>query len=305
MLAARATVPAQSTTRVQLATVLPPTIRKLLDSRLYRLAVFHATSSDEWAHDAAVQSGLAEKLERAGAHKLAARLRRGIEVAQKLAADAEAAGAGEGAGAEPGRIRLMRAPAPGSPAHRQPARVPTLSAAEAAGLTEVERHTLGINAHLTYLLTPQALRSPLGIGELLRRINRHVAHRGFRPDRVTANIVVRCWLRSKGAKLGRKELRRVFELVRASMDVAPSRATLDVARPAVGADDSGLGGAPTADRARADAQVIRYEAHVRPFGRVMARAMRAAGDDKSTKDVRAWMAAWKMRAGKPGLEDET
>ncbi|WWC63693.1 uncharacterized protein I303_106298 [Kwoniella dejecticola CBS 10117] len=213
---------------------LPPTITKLLSARLFRLAVFHTLSTPELASDHAVVMNLASHLEAQGAGKLAKRLRKGWEVSQNQEGDEAEHRSGDGEG-RPTEFRLYSDPkgkgkAKGQeidrlpPDHWRIPDIPPIKPLLDPKLTRSENMTEWYNHQLQFSLKQSPTRTPsmkhplspslphsisksgfglseLGsgssqLGKLLRTIDKLEKHRGFRPDRRTANLIIGCWLRN-------------------------------------------------------------------------------------------------------------
>lgn len=222
-------------------------IRKLLDAKLFRAAVFTLLETPEWMADSDLVYAVAERLESKGAGTLAHRLRRTLE---------------NGLATGPnGRIRLWSDPKPKTVAKggtRHPAppgadRVPLVPREAYPEATAQARRTHHWNLLLTQWLTvrhPVPYASPFPRQQpnvhtpapaRLRRL-RDVLHtidnlretRGFVPDRVTANIVLKAYLsclargtRGEGrdahplpfrAGLRSSDLHEVFRLIAASIE---------------------------------------------------------------------------------------
>jgi hypothetical protein len=172
---------------------------------------------------------------------------------------------------------------------------------------------------------------------LLLRIDR-LRHRGFEPDRVTANIVIRCWLRC-GAGLaggeenrfrivrgrdgevklawkkrsevpfGTEELRSIFNVVKDLMRVpaAPGApGALKLPGPSSSETTStrevGFNDVDSAGDASADAR-LDYIRHIRPFARVMDRAFKRLGDHDGSKMVLKWLSEQRTALGQARKDD--
>ncbi|WOO76702.1 uncharacterized protein LOC62_01G000325 [Vanrija pseudolonga] len=267
------------------------------------MAVFQVLGSPELVSDTELVDHVARKLEKNGAGKLARRLRRSVE----LAAEAPP-GQGD-------KVRLWSDPRPTDAARRPPdfwrvdRTVPRHDGAY-PGNTPAERRTHHFNQQLTRLLTlrhtlpyelhlgpdPRAPAPKLRrVRDLLHYIDRLRANHSFVPDRVTANIVVKAWLvnlargthghgEAARAKLGRDglekaELRGVFEFVSASMNAEVEKSG-GKSQPAVlGGDDGALPFDSSLD----------FDRHVRPFAKIMLRAMRRIGDREGREVVAKWV----------------
>ncbi|KAK4690080.1 hypothetical protein P7C73_g61, partial [Tremellales sp. Uapishka_1] len=260
---------------------LPPSVHRLLTSRLYRMAVFSIISTPEYCSDATLLERVASILEREGAGKLATRLRRGAELSR----------------VDKGKVRLFSDPSPlavrNPPDHWKMPPVPPPSP-----LADQQRRlTQYYNMHLTHLLvhpsSPFPLQNPtttktqiVGPSEslaqlrhLLKTIDKLERHRGFRPDEVTGNIIIKCLMRCSfglasdrnrsGSRrktpdnhFGIREIRAVFELVARTVEAS---GTVD------------------------------YRLHIRPFAKTLATALENRHDGEGKRLVVAWMKKMKKR----------
>ena len=260
--------------------LFPPAIDRLLAHRLFRMAVFQFANTPEYASDPVLMERIARQLDASGAGRLAYAFRNGF--ARSVS-------------------RSSRKP----PTYWSVPAVHPIRSNAPPHLSRSQRLQQQFNAQLTYILTlpanPFAL-SPFGgtlgqrerpgppfpspepslrqLGRLLVLIDKLERHRGFVPNRVTANIIVRCWLRCglgtanvagtdpsyhqvagrwtwkkpAMAYFGAQELRAVFEVVSRAMLKDEETAALD-----------------REDR-------LDYVKHVRPFCKMMKRAARELGD---------------------------
>lgn len=331
---------------------LPVTLRKLLDAKLFRAAVFALLESPEWMADEALVHAVAERLDDKGASTLAHRLRRTLEM-----------GLVTGAG---GRVRLWSDPKPktlasGGSRHAAPPsnRVPLVPRPAYPEATAQGRRTHHWNLLLTQWLTvrhPIPYVSPFertrpnghtAAPARLRRL-RDVLHtidslrttRGFVPDRVTANIVLKAYLsclargtRGEGrdahplpfrAGLRSDDLREVFRLIAASIEdgVAKGLVTgegddeVDAARSKGTSKGKSKGKSGKEDAMDAQREPldfgfdkfdahVSYESHVQPFTRMMARAMVRVGDHRGRIAIEKWGEVMRARIHKlQGREDK-
>ncbi|WWC71211.1 uncharacterized protein I206_105164 [Kwoniella pini CBS 10737] len=184
----------------------PPTITKLLSARLFRLSVFHVISTPEYATNHTLVVKLADHLEKQGAGKLAKRLRQGWDQGQsqgvdktkklRLYSDAKTQDTG-------GRFPPDYWKIPNIPPIR-PYLDPNLSRSE--NLTEwcnsqleyfLKHSQVATNFHTVLTQsTNSQFSNHIRLRRLLGMIDKLEKHRGFKPDRKTANLIVGCWLRS-------------------------------------------------------------------------------------------------------------
>ncbi|KAK8854481.1 hypothetical protein IAR55_003219 [Kwoniella newhampshirensis] len=327
-----------ATTATHTPSPFPPLISRLLNSRLYRLSVFHLLSAPEYATQPDLLHQVADHLELSGAGKLAKRLRRGLE----LSFGPGNSGTGQeekiDRSEEKSKVRLWSdpkiSPDPSNrlpPYHWASPNLPPLRPSESPNLTRQQALTKYYNSHLLYLLTRSstptptrnhlpALSSPTTsaklndwpaptpslrqLRKLLDTISRLEKHRGFVPDRMTANIIVRCWLRcatstndqtvawngdgdrdevmtrryrdksgqmrvvkktfSEKNGFGKLEIRALFDVVSKAMSESK-----------VG-DGAGYG-------------EKEWTAIIRPFGKIVIKALKEKGDPEGVEKVRGWM----------------
>ncbi|WVR09280.1 hypothetical protein IAU60_006345 [Kwoniella sp. DSM 27419] len=294
---------------------LPPYISRLLDARLFRLTVFHLLQTPAYATNGPLLLFVADHLEEKGAGKLARRLRRGWEMRD---------GRGTRLWSDPVQGRL-------APGHWQ---IPNLPPRP-----DTQDMTQYYNAHLLYLLTRPSLAStptsptprindwpaPAPNLQQLRKLLTTIAkleNKGFVPDCVTANLILKCWLRSASARsrphdpirlhrdaqgklkparkvdsehgLRREELRGLFDLI--------SRVISSTARPL----EPGLGPGPGPEpepEPGSEPRAGAWNDRVRPFGRLIIRSMKATGDVKGVKRVIDWMRRERARLGMPPSDE--
>ncbi len=311
------------------ATIIPVPLRKLLDAKLFRAAVFSLLETPEWMGDEQLVLAVVDRLENKGALQLAHRLRRTLEM-------------GAAAGKD-GRVRLWSDPAPkdrprGPPDNRVPL-VPRRAYPEP---TEQGRRTHHWNLLLTQWLTarhPIPYASPFPrqradghtppparlrrLRDVLHTIDKLRATRGFVPDRVTANIVLKAYLAclARGtvgegrdahplpfrAGLRAEDLREVFRLIAESIEEG-----LDKGLVVREGEEERKQAKRTPKKAplvdldileKFDAHVS-YEAHVQPFTRMIVRAMVRVGDHRGRFAVEKWGELMRERIHKLEGRDE-
>lgn len=279
----------------------PPLIFKLLQARQFRLAVLHILHVPLYALDQALIEDVAGFMERHNGGNAAARLRRGrtpTPEERRLMSDHES-----DIGKLPTNYWSL------SKSLRPPPRILDDVSTFMPGieLSQSEKFTAFCNLQLAHLSTlndqptlgkrmipPKSLKRPntslQQLRGLLDRIHRLETHRGFIPDRVTANIILSCWLRcsttppSIGKRInhtksgwkvnskhtpqsqiqsqsfGRDELNRMFELVSKLID-----------RSVVGRDES-----------------LSHTRHVKPFVRMLSKGFEDLGDHEGIVKVKEW-----------------
>jgi hypothetical protein len=104
-------------------------------------------------------------------------------------------------------------------------------------------------------------------------------HRGFRPDRVTANIIIKAWFGCLSAPTYDHDQRRLAKHTRQGskadeMGKAELKALFGIVKRLMEDQESGTNG---------------FDKHVRPFGVMMERTMRARGDWEGAKEVKVWV----------------
>ncbi|CAK9784182.1 hypothetical protein CC85DRAFT_324956 [Cutaneotrichosporon oleaginosum] len=323
-------------TRVRLkyrALSIPVPLRKLLDAKLYRAAVFSLLEAPEWMADEELVLAVVDRLEDKGALQLAHRLRRTLEM---------------GAVGSNGRVRLWSDPAPKNRPRAPPDnRVPLVPRRAYPEPTEQGRRTHHWNLLLTQWLTvrhpipyasPFPRQKPNGhtaaparlrrLRDVLHTIDKLRASRGFVPDRVTANIVLKAYLSclARGTigegrdahplpfrpGLRAEDLRDVFRLIAESIEDGLNKGL--VVREDVGEDgeDSKRAMSKRATSTRKGPNVrlagleildkfdphVSYEAHVQPFARMMGRAMARVGDHRGRVAIEKWAEVMRERIHK-------
>ncbi|WWD19385.1 hypothetical protein CI109_103845 [Kwoniella shandongensis] len=319
-------------------TQFPPLISRLLDSRLYRLSVFHILSTPEYATNPELLQKVAEHLELSGAGKLAKRLRRGLDVS--LEAQEQAGESGS-----KGKIRLWSDSKCTSDSDKLPPNhwsVPQLppcrpspDASRQRALTEY------YNSHLLHLLTRPSTSTPTAnhlptnanattklndwpaptpslrqLRKLLETISKLEKHRGFVPDANTANIIIRCWLRCatvsdlssrngdedehEGRLRRYKDKNGQVRVVRKTTSEktfgnVEIRALFDIVSKAMSKS------LVTRQRFDGDGEKEWREV-VRPFGKMVIKALREKGDTKGVEKVRDWLE--KQRKGLTGGKND-
>ena len=295
------------------------------------MAVFHFIYTPEYASDTTMMSRLASRLEQGGAGKLALRLRRGWEMPRLPWP--------KGVVADEGRAQLWTDAEPGAP--RKPVdywkynQLPPERTDVFPHLGRREQLQGYYNAQLTYLLTkpatPYAL-SPLGVtprapgvvmpgpdaslrqlGRLLELIDSLEKDRGFVPNRITANIIVRCWIRC-GMGTGEShdtphpvERHHLVSTARGTYwaEKRPStvrfgpvelRAIFEIATRAMAGE--------VGERGRLDrvdgVDRLDYTRHVRPFGKMMRMAAAKLGDREGCRGAVSWMVEERKRLEREG-----
>lgn len=273
----------------------------------------------EYLSDPALISYILHVLEKNGAGKLARRLRTSLEFPNRT---------------PEGKLRLQSEPASKHPRPPDFWRMP-LVPRPLDGFpepTRQERLTHAHNLTISRLLTvthPIPYEAPFHTRRAPLRRLRDVLHhvedlrrnRGFVPDRVTANIVVKAWLNclarasSRGERgLSRNDLRDIFQLVADSFDTKSN--PLDRAGEAEQAMAKGGKVRTTASGSKATSAFPRaedngteaisalvfdprvdYDRHVEPFAKMMTRAMFRVGDHAGRKRVEAWAAGMAKKLG--------
>lgn len=294
---------------------IPPTVHRLLQARLHKLAVSHMLSHPSYALSRPLVSRVAFQLEKQGAGKLARSLRSAIQSIEVPPLTATSR-------LPPNHWQYRPIPLPPSQVQRKH----PLSSAVVVD----PRLTAYWNTHLSASLRQPASSAGQAGGmsagprkvprpgpglhqlrDLLNKICKLEKHNGFVPDAVTANIILGCWLRCiaggengrthglsphrgwgwrlvrtvdgwrvgwkvrSRSIMGEAELRGMFDIVAKVMDTSTTASS--PARPAV-----------------------EYERHVRPFCQMMVRALRQQGDHAGVHRVLEWKVDIKAR-----LEDVT
>lgn len=339
-------------------TQYPLVIYSLLRTRLYRLTVYHLLQTPEYAVDQALLDRVAEYLKRGGAGKLASRLEKGWD-GTLLPRDSSDAGASEEDRPPthpiPSESSLRHAPNAWLIPRRAAARpLPPPSSSTLSSLTA------NYNSHLTrallspkkrsssstqsdnplsplnnLLTTIQPLQRPSGgmrqLRQLLRKIERLEAHRSFRPDWVTANLVVKCWMSclmagGQGWRAGSKrkggegeeaeidkrmELRGLFAFVKVLFErrleeqLALGPTSEGTSDPAIAEEGTSPATAPPSTTATTPAlpgpasypyrHTLSYTKHVRPFANDLLRALRQIGDRDGYHQVIGWQREMRER----------
>ncbi|WVW85210.1 hypothetical protein I302_107248 [Kwoniella bestiolae CBS 10118] len=202
-----------STSSIHSDPTFPPIIYRLLSARLFRLAVFHALSTPEYATNTPLLLSIADHLESKGAGTLARRLRRGWENSLDQSSSSSSSSSPEK------KIRLFSDPKSKfegrlPPNHWQIPLIPPSN--PNANITKQRTLTEYYNAHLEFQLKKSSLSSsqysaspssPImndwphpssnlnQLRKLLSSIEKMEKHRGFIPDRKTGNLIIGCWLR--------------------------------------------------------------------------------------------------------------
>lgn len=178
----------------------PPLIHRLLLGRQFRLTTLHILNSSSYALDSSLVERVAGYMERHHGKNAARRLRKGR---LPSAEDRSLMTQGGLDADDPSPISLGSIP-PTSPSARDMTdQFPELN------LARQERLTGFYNTHLAHQLTssslPKGLVPPKSLPRpntslrqlrsLLAKIHKLESVRGFVPDRVTANLVLGCWVR--------------------------------------------------------------------------------------------------------------
>jgi hypothetical protein len=178
----------------------PPIVHQLLQARQFRLAVNHILSISAYALDPVLVDNVAGFMERHGGGRAAERLRRGkIPTAEEKAAMTQN-------GEERLPDEYWSLICSSRPLPKTLDDVSTYM--PGIDLTPKEKFTAFCNIQLAHLLSTDSARSVIPpkhvrkpnlslrqLSDLLARIHHLENHRGFIPDRVTANIILSCWLR--------------------------------------------------------------------------------------------------------------
>jgi hypothetical protein len=178
----------------------PPIVHQLLQARQFRLAVNHILSISAYALDPVLVDNVAGFMERHGGGRAAERLRRGkIPTAEEKAAMTQN-------GEERLPDEYWSLICSSRPLPKTLDDVSTYM--PGIDLTPTDKFTAFCNIQLAHLLSTDSARSVIPpkhvrkpnvslrqLSDLLARIHHLENHRGFIPDRVTANIILSCWLR--------------------------------------------------------------------------------------------------------------
>jgi hypothetical protein len=126
--------------------------------------------------------------------------------------------------------------------------------------------------------------------------------RGFRPDRITANIAVKCWLRSLQARqidgsrmkdsddFNRQDAERILSHV---IDEKAFNSYKD--RPGVANDMENWNHVSLAQTRATGRSPLLYDKHVKPLGRLLIKSSRARGDWQAARRILRWLAFFKAR----------
>ena len=180
----------------------PPIIHQLLLARQFRLAVNHVLSISAYALDPVLVDNVAGFMERHGGGRAAERLRRGkIPSAEEKAAMTQN-------GEERLPDEYWSLICSSRPLPKTLNDLSTYMPGIDITLTPTQKFTAFCNIQLAHLLSTDSARSVIPpthvrkpnpslrqLSDLLARIHHLETHRGFIPDRVTANIILSCWLR--------------------------------------------------------------------------------------------------------------
>lgn len=178
----------------------PPIVHQLLLARQFRLAVNHVLSISAYALDPVLVDNVAGFMERHGGGRAAERLRRGkVPTAEEKAAMTQN-------GEERLPDEYWSLICSSRPLPKTLDDVSTYM--PGIDLSPKEKFTAFCNIQLAHLLSTDSARSVIPpkhvrkpnlslrqLSDLLARIHHLENHRGFIPDRVTANIILSCWLR--------------------------------------------------------------------------------------------------------------
>jgi hypothetical protein len=275
-------------------------VAKLLNAKLYRMTVFHLLETPAYLADVALVEYVIGRLEKAGAGKLAARLRRTLAYWTDM-------GPEERAAAKPRLMPLERASSePRPPTYWRVPNIPR-DPSEYRG-TPAERRTHYMNHRITSYLTvqhpapygmprPPWPAPPLGrVQDVLKMIDRLRVTSNFVPDRVTVNIVVKAWLMSLSRRQDwgrlplahrKRDLRDIFGLVSSSIERGGSSSGSGVLhRPEEGED----GEPPLPFNGSVD-----YDRHVAPLAKTIIGAMRRVGDHDAIAAVKRWSEEMKVK----------
>ncbi|ORY32171.1 hypothetical protein BCR39DRAFT_524453 [Naematelia encephala] len=299
--------------RDRLNTSLPPLFTHLLSRRLYRLAAFHYINTPEYASDPILLEQLASRLEAGGSAKLAARLRRGFDVPRKTD------GRGHLGSESIGRDSLLPLNAWEIPRLPPDGPDPTIS-------NRQKRLTEFHNSHLEYLLYKPAsphFQNPLGttpaapgsrfsrpspnlrqLRDLLIHVENLERTRGFIPDKRTAHLIIRCWLRcgsgwnhssrQPSVRIHKTKDGRMIEAPKqhseAIFDAKTVRLIWHLVSKIMVREVARLEAAHTTGKNKEmkGENRLRYQAHIKPFCQMMKKAMLEFGDKQGFKEVVKW-----------------
>lgn len=278
----------------------PPLIYQLLQARQFRLAALHIFNLPLYALDTVLVENVAGFMDRHNGGRIAARLRRGktpTPESKRLMSDHDEYQEGQGRLPLPDNYWSL------TRSSRTPPR--TLDDMDkfmpGIELSRNQKFTAFCNIQLAHLLAnhpssgkgvlpPKSFKRPntslRQLRSLLTRIHRLETHRGFIPDRVTANIILSSWLRcslsppptgqrinhgKSGWKIsikhqpnsqpfGKTELRGLFDTISKLID-----------RSILSRDQS-----------------LNHARHVKPFVRMLSRCFGDLGDVKGLEKVKEW-----------------
>jgi hypothetical protein len=272
----------------------PPLIHQLLQARQYRLATLHILNVPLYALDTELTKRVADFVDRKGAGRAARRLRRGLSPSPEEKDLME----GEGKDKLPDNYWSLissRSRPPPKTLDDLKRYMPGIE------LNHQQKFTIFCNIQLAHFLSsspgsgvippkpfPRPNPSLHQLRSLIAKINKLEQHRGFIPDRVTANLILKCWLRcSLSPEL---EGSRVVKS-RQGWKIAPRHTSL--AQGVFGQEElRGLFGTVSRliDRSMEGGMDdgLSYTRHVGPFANTLTRAFRELDDVKGLEMVRKW-----------------
>ena len=270
----------------------PPIIHQLLQARQFRLAVNHILNLSHYALDPILVENVAGFMERHGGGKAAERLRRGkIPTAEDKSTMTQ-----------DGEERLPDEYWSLVNSSRPPPRTLDDISTYMPGisLTPTQKFTAFCNLQLAHLLStdssravipPKYVRKPnpslRQLSDLLARIHHLENHRGFIPDRVTANIILSCWLRCSLApspsgyrltytKSGWKSSPKINSKAQGTFGKEQLGSLFDTISKLI--DRSIL----------SRDQSLSYQRHVQPFVRMLSKGFGEFGDGEGMEKVKEW-----------------
>ena len=318
---------------------LPPALHRLILHRQFRLAAFHLINSPVHSSDPSLICRMCDILENRGAGKLAMRLRASLDMPRKvdptfrdgkLRLGPDVRQDGEVRSSDHWKI----------PVHPRSKDDPALS-----HLSHQQRLTQRLNAQLSYNLFKPHLSPPgplgpldstgdtfkppgpqwpaptprlLRLSRLLRAIERLERQHNFKPDRVTANIIVQCWLQCgltdpsstgdpwrivtdrfgvetvvpKGVSpyvLESREIVMIFRIISKVMETSVMAIDQDKDQWKYGQDGNG-----------GDADEIDWKRNVKPFCEMIKLSLRRVRDREGLTKVVEWEKGIKTRLGDIG-----
>ena len=285
----------------------PPVINQLLRTRHFRLAVFHILNTPSFATDPELIDSVAKKLEKSGSGHLAARLR-------NLTTEGSKAKLPPGHGLPNGYWETHNLPP--DPTELRPSR-----------WSERQKVTQYFNARLSFLVrpSPQTAISPLDplftshddrpntwpepnasfrqLKTMLITIARYQRRHGFRPDRVTANIILHCWLNCGLSRppldpyLSRLDRDGALETSRKRRSNFPDMRTQDVLLIFRGVSLAVSRGLDDMDPKKAYQEgEVTWTRHVSPLVKMFLMALKWSGEYHETKgEVLEWSTKVKAR----------